>query len=118
MPSLTFQDFINGRRIYRKFGFSTTAQSIFDYLSSPNTINCMIAANNTGLPALSGARAHIEATCGNRPDFDLNYGFARQCVGSMVSFVLRQHGFAPLKNKALKGQREYFKLAHRYVRTN
>lgn len=71
-------------------------QSIFDYLSSPSTVNNMIIFSNVGLPALSGIAEHLESSYANDPDFPLSSHHNRKHVGKMVKYILDFYGYTPV----------------------
>lgn len=111
----TFEEFLLENPTYQKFEHSTNARNIYDYLSLPETIEKLIAANEHGKPALYGAQFYIESNFAGYADFDLEDNFVRQCVGNMVRTILKPFGYrSSLQRDLPKSESKYFKSATYY----
>lgn len=115
MSILSFDDFIIENPKYKKFDSSSNAKRVYEFLCIPDNIEKMIAANDNEKPALYGVQSALESSFAGFSDFDLNEGFVKQCVGSMVKTVLEPFGFKPhLQRDLPKKTSLYFTSAMHY----
>lgn len=111
----TFEDFINEYKKYQKFLDSSSAKAVFNFLREEDNVFRLINSNNNGKNALFGVLPDLESDFQNRSDFDFNEGFVKQCVGSMIKFILGQFGYHTTAQRDMpKGSFTYFTSSMRY----
>ncbi|WML50225.1 hypothetical protein RCG23_10700 [Neobacillus sp. PS3-34] len=111
----TFNDFIDAYPKYQKFSNSLIARDVYGFLSHINNIYRMITANNNGKNALYGVLNDLESRFGGKSDFDFLDGFVKQCVGTMIKFILLQFGYEKNIQKDMpRGSFIYFTSAMSY----
>lgn len=81
-----------------------TVTKIMEFLTLPESVNSMIEMTKVGLPALMGVVEELENRFADS-DFPLNYegehknSANRRNIGWMIRFILREYGYAPIRNK-------------------
>ncbi len=98
------------RKIARKILGKTTIEknrdtrAIVAFISSPDSVDRMIAATKAGKPALSGIVKELEIRFANCKGFPLNHDAAdknapnRRNIGWIVKYVMAEYGYAPISN--------------------
>lgn len=111
----TYKKFIITQPKYSSFSNNTTAEGIFNFLSDIENINKMIWSCNNDKPALAGCIYDLEVKYGNDKHFNFEDRHVKQCIGSMVGFILEPYGYEALKSKRMpKGQTRFFSSAKVY----
>jgi hypothetical protein len=114
----TIEDFLDSYPRYNQYVSSVTAMSVFDFLSEVENINRMLTANNNGKNALFGVLNDLELNFKDNSDFNFMDGFVKQCVGTMVKFILYQFGYESHIQKDMpRGSYSFFTSAMSYKKT-
>jgi hypothetical protein len=115
----TFDDFIKAYPKYKGFSTSPTARDIYGFIINVNNINRMMISNDNGKNALFGILNDLESLYNGKRDFDFSEGFVKQCVGSMIKFILFQFGYEKYVPKEMpRGSYIYFTSAMSYKKTH
>ncbi len=111
----TYKEFIKKQPKYVCFSNNDTAENVFDFLSDIENINKMIISCNNDRPALAGCIYDLECRYANDKQFNFQDRHVKQCIGSMVKFILEPFGYESLKSKRMpKSQTKFFSSAKVY----
>ena len=106
-----------------------TVEKIMDFLTEPESVNAMILMSDIGQPALSGIVKKLEDKFAYS-DFPLHRDAPdknapnRRNIGWIVRYVMREFGYAPLREDVLQARigkfsgSKYFTTAAVYHKTN
>jgi len=102
---ILFEDFIKQNPIYQKFSTNLEAKYIFEkILATDSNIIAMIDnTSNQKKPALSACVNEVETYYDNqsKSTFSLCDNFVKQCIGSMVKFILEPFGYVSTTQKSM-----------------
>lgn len=96
------EDFIKKTRMIDVNGTKKGVEDVMDYLVDPSVIVKMIIASEMELPVLTLISKELEKKFDENSDFpvvitnDNKNATARQNVGRMIKFIMREYGYTPI----------------------
>jgi dynactin complex subunit len=100
----TFEGFISTHPSYKKFADDVDMINTFNMLSQDNFIMQLIEASDFGKPAISAVVQNIEHVFSDPSREHVNSlddNFTRQCVGTLVKYILQPFGYRVWKQNDL-----------------
>ena len=91
---ISYEDCV--KSIKRALVTNQTCKEIFDYLTSPVTVNNLIVFSDAGLPAISGIASTLESRYSDNAEFPLSAHQNRRYVGKIVKCILAHYGYVPV----------------------
>ena len=114
----TFEDFLAGHPLCKKYTNNLDAIAVFDFLSEDKNIIQMIESSVAGKPALLGCLKELEGFFEslNNSNFNPDDNFVRSTVGRMVATIISPFGYRPVVqlNFSQSNKGKYFSSANRY----
>lgn len=97
---------------------SIEGKEVFEFLTKTENINKMIVFSDLQMPALSGVAKILEGQFKDNSEFALDNPRSRRIIGRMITDILKDFGYVPLKskNRVRKfAESKYFKSATVYA---